>query len=196
VSARGVRYERAPSCIVGFTHVSYYLQFELDITASRNTHARMCARVRDRRLSRKLHESMVDRLKKKPNRRVDFDIMRTIRVRIGQCLPLTIQTCDSTSSLCRVPYDRAFFSASSHAFRHTSRVPCVWRSGARTAGREGKVDRRRGREKAKLYISPLYHSRRCVKHHALRQRAGTRSSSVTEYVRRTWPPFAPLLAPF
>jgi len=65
-------------------------------------------------------------------------------------------------------------------------------------GREGEEGDERGRERAKLYSSPLYHTRRCVKYHALRQRAGTRSSSVTEYVRRgrlsplSWPPFKSL----
>lgn len=85
-----------------------------------------------------------------------------------------------------------------------ARVPCVverrGQRGGRDGGWEGKEADKRGEEgkRAKLYTSPLYHSRRCVKYHALRQRAGTRSSSVTEYVRRSvrgrlsplsWPPF-------
>jgi hypothetical protein len=70
--------------------------------------------------------------------------------------------------------------------------------GARASGESGGRTRQKGgreRERGRSYTLPLYHSRRCVKYHALR--LGTRSSSVTEYVRGrlsplSWPPFKSL----
>lgn len=117
------RRERVPSRVVGFTHVSYYLPFELDaIEPYTPIHARTHTRahVRDlrrhflagaNRFGRTVTRYLRRAGRNETNRRVDFDENNE-----GACRSMfTVNDSDLTSSLRRVPYGRGVFSAPSRA---------------------------------------------------------------------------------